>query len=228
MPRRQLDTRHQPKPRLADRVLIEALKTEIATRDAFLARVAQGLEGRTKALGESLVRRSLIPAARDALQALEGFSRELSLIAVPDAEVPPGPRLDLSRVVRDLVDAHRKRALQGGRDLRVVAPGRVYVACRHGDLETVLMELVSNCLKYGRGPVTISVSTTRSHAQLTVRDEGAGVSTRYEPRRFARGVTRGAPGFGVGLWLVRRIAMAHGGKLTLAGAEGVQVTFGRA
>ncbi len=51
---------------------------------------------------------------------------------------------------------------------------------------------------------------------LTVRDEGPGVAPDLLPtlfERFARG--RGSTGLGLGLYLARGIAEAHGGTLTI-------------
>jgi signal transduction histidine kinase len=102
------------------------------------------------------------------------------------------------------------------------------VACAADDVETVLDELLSNAVKYGAGTIAVQVEARRAHARLTFEDGGAGVPPRLRrrvTRKFARGDGAGpAQGFGIGLWLVRRIARGHGGDLEL-GAGKVSVTF---
>ncbi|HZS09362.1 MAG TPA: ATP-binding protein [Blastocatellia bacterium] len=62
--------------------------------------------------------------------------------------------------------------------------------------------------------------------QLTVEDQGVGIDPDelkniFEPfSRGASAVSAQIPGNGLGLYLVRRIAEAHGGKVTVRSAPG--------
>jgi two-component system OmpR family sensor kinase len=198
-----------------------ALRAEIVARDTFLARVSEGLEARVAALRGALDDGSPAGAAHAALDDLAGFSRELGLITRADAVVTRGGRepLDLAGAIRALVEAHRDRLARGGRAVELVVTGTVPVACAHDDVETVFAELVSNAVKYGDGPIAIRVEATRSCARLTIRDGGPGIAPalrRRVLRKFVRGgAARARPGFGVGLWLVRKIARGYGGDLRL-------------
>lgn len=63
-------------------------------------------------------------------------------------------------------------------------------------------------------------------AVLSVRDEGPGIAPNLLPTlfdRFARGA--GSQGLGLGLYLARGIAKAHGGALTVESRLGAGTTF---
>ncbi|MBV9949284.1 MAG: ATP-binding protein, partial [Myxococcales bacterium] len=62
-----------------------------------------------------------------------------------------------------------------------------------------------------------------------VRDEGIGVAPEDRRRifeRFERSEARpDRPGFGVGLWVARQFAVAHGGDIALESVPGGGSTF---
>jgi len=58
-------------------------------------------------------------------------------------------------------------------------------------------------------------------AVMTVQDAGPGIPEEMRPRLFERFVTgRGSHGLGLGLYLARQIAEAHGGTLTVESSGG--------
>lgn len=88
----------------------------------------------------------------------------------------------------------------------------------------VLRNLLTNAAKYSPGDAPISLRAVRGTAaddepgrlRLEVTDRGAGVSPEDADRifeKFGRGREPGAHGVGLGLYLSRRIARAHGGEL---------------
>jgi signal transduction histidine kinase len=88
-------------------------------------------------------------------------------------------------------------------------------------LESVVMSLLANALKYGAGkPVRLSVELRNDVARLTVRDEGVGISQEDQARLFEK-FSRASPtqnygGFGFGLWIVSLLVRAHDGTIELA------------
>jgi signal transduction histidine kinase len=92
-------------------------------------------------------------------------------------------------------------------------------------VEQILENLVSNALKFGEGrPVSVSVAPVRGGARLAVRDEGAGIEPKDRERifdRFARlPSTRAIAGLGIGLWVVRHVVSAHGGRVLVRSRPG--------
>ena len=68
-------------------------------------------------------------------------------------------------------------------------------------------------------------------AHLAVRDQGVGIPAAALPHLFERfyrtraAVASGAPGLGVGLAISQALVEAHGGRISVASAEGQGSTF---
>jgi signal transduction histidine kinase len=97
-------------------------------------------------------------------------------------------------------------------------------------IDAMVTNLIGNALKYGEGrPVQVAVEEGAGEARLTVQDQGIGIAQGDQKRifeRFGRAVSdRRYGGFGIGLWLVREIAVAHGGRIELVSALGSGSTF---
>jgi signal transduction histidine kinase len=97
-------------------------------------------------------------------------------------------------------------------------------------LKRIAMNLLSNAIKYGAGyPVAVCVSADGGSALLSVRDHGAGISQEDRNRifeRFERALSRDDhPGFGVGLWIARQLAVAHGGEILVESIPGIGSIF---
>jgi signal transduction histidine kinase len=90
--------------------------------------------------------------------------------------------------------------------------------------------LLSNAAKYGSGrPIELSVEGDADTARLVVRDHGRGIPAADQGRifeRFERLVAgREAPGFGLGLWIVRQVVEGMRGQIRVTSTEGVGATF---
>ncbi|HEV2853685.1 MAG TPA: HAMP domain-containing sensor histidine kinase [Thermoanaerobaculia bacterium] len=102
-------------------------------------------------------------------------------------------------------------------------------------LRRAVANLIENAVKYGGRPGWIGIQARREpsgQVQITVSDRGPGIRKEDLPHLFEpffRGrdaATGGIPGSGLGLSLVRHIAEAHGGQVTVAaGAAGEGSAF---
>ena len=90
-------------------------------------------------------------------------------------------------------------------------------------LERIVSNLVHNALHHGSAPVHIRGREAGSHVVVTVADSGSGLDPMETERvfdRFTRG--RGAEqstGTGLGLAVVRELAVANGGEITYRRCE---------
>jgi two-component system, OmpR family, sensor kinase len=148
-------------------------------------------------------------------------------------------RLDLSphdvgSVVRQVFENYCPVAEYAGSLFTLHVPDEgLWRLCDPLALEQILDNLVSNAIKYGAGqPVLVSASEETAIGPLiiVVQDGGPGISPDDQARifeRFERAVRPGehAGGFGAGLWIVRHLAEAMGGAVTVASQPNKGSTF---
>lgn len=195
-----------------------ALRRELATRDAFLARVSQGLSERVRAL---------TAAPSPELEALHGFARELAIIAGDsEARRPRRATLDVGLHILEIVEGWRRRygeRAASGSTIDVERTGSLVASVDADHLSSILAELVTNAHKYGGGrPIRVLVDEEGELVRIIVEDRGPGFTpARSLGQRFVRGpTTERVPGFGVGLWLTQALAASHGGALRFAPRSG--------
>ncbi|HET9595084.1 MAG TPA: PAS domain-containing protein, partial [Anaeromyxobacteraceae bacterium] len=87
-------------------------------------------------------------------------------------------------------------------------------------LERILLNLVSNALKYSAGEVSLRARADGGRLVVEVADQGRGIAAEDLPRifeRFYRSPAAGrVEGLGLGLYVARTLAEAHGGSLGAA------------
>jgi signal transduction histidine kinase len=77
--------------------------------------------------------------------------------------------------------------------------------------EQILVNLLGNAVRYGRPPVVVCITRAGRVDRLEVRDHGDGIPESLRPRLFGQFAVGGPEGVGLGLWIVRQLAEAHGG-----------------
>jgi signal transduction histidine kinase len=97
-------------------------------------------------------------------------------------------------------------------------------------VEQVLTNLLANAIKFGPGrPIEVRVEGEGELARLVVRDQGMGISPEAQRRifeRFERAVSfRSYGGLGLGLYVSKQIAEAHGGHIHVSSEPGEGATF---
>lgn len=100
-------------------------------------------------------------------------------------------------------------------------------------LEQMLSNLVSNAIKFGNGTVVLlsADEPDTGRVQLRVSDLGHGISPEEQERifwtfdRVMASADKRNGGFGLGLWLTRVLAEAHGGTLRISSSPGAGATF---
>ena len=138
--------------------------------------------------------------------------------------------VDLGRLVEDAVEA----AALAQQDVRVVSFVRGALPAIRGDrarLRQVLGNLIDNAVKYSPegGEVRVSAAPTNASVRIAVRDEGPGIPHAQHGRifeKFGRAEVDGSkPGSGLGLFIARSIAEAHGGSLDVSSDPEAGATF---
>ncbi|MDY7226708.1 sensor histidine kinase [Hyalangium rubrum] len=98
-------------------------------------------------------------------------------------------------------------------------------------LERVVVNLLTNALKYGTPgtPVVVRLEQQGAQLQVSVRDQGPGLKPEELPRLFTKFYRtqsgRSAQGVGLGLYISRLIIEAHGGRISVQSTAGQGSTF---
>lgn len=97
------------------------------------------------------------------------------------------------------------------------------------DFERVISNLVNNSAEAitGAGNIVLSLSSDRSFATITIRDDGGGLPPEVLPRLFERGATFGKlNGKGLGLYFAKQTILTFGGDISISSqTKGAMVTI---
>lgn len=138
--------------------------------------------------------------------------------------------VDLAELARTVSERCAEPLRAAGCTVSIQAPEPVMGFWDPTRLDQVLTNLLMNAARHAAGStVQVIVSTGAGTARLLVGDDGPGISPKDHHRIFERFV-RVDPqthtgGFGLGLWIVRQIVEAHGGRVELHSAPGAGATF---
>ena len=104
-------------------------------------------------------------------------------------------------------------------DASQVSAGRVHGNA--GALERMVRNLTENAVRYARGRIALGLSQADGRVMLSVGDDGPGIDAQDRERVLERFVRldesrgRRTGGAGLGLAIVREVAVSHGGDATL-------------
>ena len=142
----------------------------------------------------------------------------------PDAR-SPRTRVPVGEIAHDVVADLGALAAQKSIVLRLERCDAVAVDGNEDQLRTLMNNLVDNAIRYTPqgGHVELRVIGIDGAGRIEVADSGPGIPAQERLRvfdRFYRVAGSGAPGSGLGLSIVRRIADAHGASVELDAASG--------
>jgi PAS domain S-box-containing protein len=185
---------------------------------------------------------SLTPAAQKVIPVLVAKGEEMNRLVeqmVESARLEEG-QVHLARAAYDLRDIVREagerlqQTLQPSHTLIVDLPkDPIMVLVDRDRVATILANLLSNAVKYSPlgGEVRCRLVSTHSWATVEVEDHGVGVADADMGKLFKRfgrivtGDTTHVQGTGLGLFLSRELARAHGGDITVVSEPGVGSIF---
>lgn len=112
--------------------------------------------------------------------------------------------------------------------------GNVTTVADREKIRQVLINLISNSIKYGKPNGETSIRIFELHDQILVEvaDNGIGIDEKHLPRIFERffrtekSRARDIGGSGLGLSIVKHIIEAHQQTISVSSKEGVGTTFG--
>ncbi|MCK6210309.1 HAMP domain-containing protein [Georgenia sp. EYE_87] len=204
--------------------LAHEMRTPVATLDAYLEAIQDGFE---QADTDTLL------MMREQVGRLARLAEDISLVTTAEEGRLSMRRepVDVGRLVSAAVTQASGRYGAEGVDLAVRAPDdarRTVLMADADRLGQLLTNLLDNALRHtpAGGRVEVAAERVGDVVRLRVADTGSGIAAEHLSHVFERfyradsARDRAHGGSGVGLAIVRSIARAHGGRVTV-GSDGV-------
>lgn len=215
-----------------------AAETSDRLKDEFLATVSHELRtplnailgwAATLALGDQdpqMVQRGLTTIERNAKAQAQIISDILDVSRIITGKLRLEFRpVELATVLRAAVDTLSPTAAAKSIGIKLIVDHENGLVAGDPDrLQQVIWNLIANAIKFTpkEGMIDIHLQRIDSHMELTVSDNGPGISSEFLPHVFERfrqadsSTTRAHGGLGLGLAIVRHLAELHGGHVTAA------------
>ncbi len=142
-------------------------------------------------------------------------------------------KLNLEDICINLIEVHSPGAYAKGITISYTKKEKIYVSADKDMLNTILINLVSNAIKFTRngGVVNISIERKDSSAVVSVSDNGIGIQSKNIAKLFdisevltTKG-TEGESGTGLGLLLCKEFVKKHGGEIWVESEVGIGSNF---
>jgi len=137
--------------------------------------------------------------------------------------------VDLGEITLDVVKRMQTDAERAGCELDVRVQSGVRGCWDPMRLDQIISNLLGNAFRYAAGArVGISVEAHDGFAKLIVEDAGPGIASDRLGRIFERyeiGSERSTAGLGLGLYIIRQLAQAHGGSVQVESEIGQGARF---
>jgi signal transduction histidine kinase len=185
-------------------VLMRLADGERAKREQLIARMARGAQRMDAMI------RDLLDCARAGSGAIV-VAREV---------------MDLGNLTRELVEEFV--IADPERRIELTTAGPITGHWDRARLYQALSNLVGNATRYGHGAASISVTGDHSTVEVSVHNDGPPIAADLLPvifEPFRRGNGGDDTGLGLGLYIVRAIAHAHGGEVSVASSSQEGTTF---
>jgi signal transduction histidine kinase len=212
--------------------MLDRLERALAYERRFVAEASHELRTPLAVLRAELELARSRPRSREELaEALDSVTEEtdrltrladdlLVLARADDGGGMSRTPIDAAELLETVATRFEARAREERRAIEVSAPEDLCVEGERSGLHRALTNLVDNALRHGAGRVRLRAVARDGRVELHVSDEGEGFPADFLPvafERFSRaGGERSPDGAGLGLALVRAVAVAHGGTAQAA------------
>lgn len=137
--------------------------------------------------------------------------------------------VSLNALCNDAIRLMRGKAMEAGLTLGLVAPDTLQVEADHRGLKQVMLNLISNAVKFTPegGAVTVTVAAhDADHVRISVADTGIGIAAAdldrlAQPFEQVEGQhSKTTQGTGLGLALTKSLIELHRGRMTIESEPG--------
>ncbi len=188
-----------------------------------------GLQGYIYILSSGQVseteRQDYLSRMADAAQNLSSLLEDVLAVSRVEAGMmlPQRTQVEILPLVQAVLDTQRPVAQEKGLTLTEEIPADLSVWADTKLLRRIMSNLISNAVKYTKeGFVRVAASQNEKEVTLSVQDSGIGLTEEQCKHIFEkfRQVDEHSEGYGLGLFISRQLARAHGGDLTVKSVVG--------
>ena len=200
-------------------VLAHELKAPLGAIEGYLHIIRDRTAGDDQAAYDKMLDRSMVR--------LDGM-RKLITDLLDLTRIESGQKqrelaeTDITSVARDAIATFAPDAAKRNITLDLHADDKLTMSADRGEIEIIFNNLISNAIKYNRddGKVDITLNADDKTVTLTVADTGIGMSADDLKRifddfvRIKNAKTRNTLGSGLGLSIVKKLALLYRGTVT--------------
>lgn len=141
--------------------------------------------------------------------------------------------VNIQDVAQMAIETVQTESAERGINITLHAEGDVRLTADRGEMEIILNNLITNAVKYNRdgGRVEVVLSSNEQEVVIQVSDTGIGMSREESAKLFSEFVrikndkTRMIMGSGLGLSIVKKLALLYGGDVSVKSEPDVGSTF---
>lgn len=156
----------------------------------------------------------------------------IQLIKTETGPVQKEP-MDLVAAVQELLEAMGLQFKKKKLKIQLIAPPERTLLCDNERVRRVMINLLSNSIKYSNpgGHITVTLQEAEGGVTFAVADEGIGIEKKHLPHLFEKfyrvdkARSRETGGTGLGLSIVHSIVTGMGGTVSVESAFGKGSTF---
>jgi len=209
----------------------------LAAKDRHIAMLAHDLQNPLAAIvmaANRLERAPLDPPSRATAERIGRAAMRMSDMVrnlTDYAHVGRGP-IPISPAAMDLGDLCRDVMAEfleadPARQIELGCEGRLDGEWDKNRLHQAVSNLIGNALRYGEGKIEVRARDAGAHVEIAIHNAGPPIPPERLPvifHPFERGAQAGA-GLGLGLFIVREIAKAHAGDVSVTSTAEAGTTF---
>ena len=211
-------------------VLAHELKSPLAAIEGYLQIIKSHANGEELPAYDHIIDRSMVR--------LDGM-RKLIIDLLDMTRIESGEKqrdlieVDIVSAARRVIDNNQPEAQKRNITINLLSDKPIIMTADSGEIEIILNNLISNAVKYNRdnGKVDVKITAQEEKVITTVSDTGIGMTKEEADKLFNDFVriknekTRTILGSGLGLSIVRKLAMLYGGEATVSSEPEVGSTF---
>ncbi len=169
---------------------------------------------------------------RNASRLLRLVDQMLGLTIIGAVNAEPTSPVPATSILRQVVASFQSLAEDRGIALDIFQTEAIMLQSTKDAVETIIVNLVSNAIKYSAegGQVSVSLCAQELMGVLSVADRGRGIATEsleqiFEPFERAHNEAERIPGSGLGLAVAKELVETHGGRVEVDSVPGKGSTF---